>query len=191
VTPRGRGERKQPGLKEMEALWKQNKALRKRAVSTELWALPPDQRAKELQAIPDRLRRPYKAHGFARPKGLRGPVLIEYLWNLGLIWRDKRFDDCVNALLEHGIVAPRHPHVFTDDKHGPEIDAANRRQRSECLEAIRLLTEEGMAEKTACAKVAAEWGLPANSFEAAEEQLRHRFRQSLGKRRPSKRSAWK
>jgi hypothetical protein len=185
--------RREP-LKELEARWERNRAARKWAVSKKLWDLPPEERMRALQSVPDKLRRPYKIHGAMRPKNLRGPVLIEYLMMLGITWNDRRFDNCINALYEHGIVNSQignpQPHEFTN-RQGPEADAFNRWQQNECLAEISSLMKRGMEEKTACAKVAAEWGLPANSFEAAVEQLRYLIRQSAGKRRSSKRKSGK
>jgi hypothetical protein len=55
--------------KELEARWERNKAARKAA-------LRKDASPKFLQSLPPQLRTPVKAHGFARPKGLRGPDLV-------------------------------------------------------------------------------------------------------------------
>ena len=87
--------------KDLEALWDRNKALRKAA-------LRKDASPKFIQSLPPELRTNVKVHGFARPKGLRGPVLVNYLMLLGVgFWGEERFDDCINALLQHEIVAPR------------------------------------------------------------------------------------
>jgi hypothetical protein len=168
----------------LEALWERNKATRQWAASKEL-----EEGMKEVQSIPNKLRRPYRMHSFARREDLRGLGLVEYLILLERSWRDKRFGDCINALYEHEIVNPQ-THVFTD-RQGPEIDAFNQRQQDECLAQVRSLMDQGIMEKTACARVAAEWGIPANSFAAAVEQLRYLIRQSSGKHRTSKRSSGK
>jgi hypothetical protein len=122
------------------------------------------------------LRRPDKLRGFARPKGLRGPTLINYLVTLWATWRDRRIADFISALYEHGIV-DRDTDEFTD-KQGPEADAYNQHQKDECLTEIRLRMKQGMSERRACTEVAAEWGFPGNSHEAAAQRLRDLLRSS-------------
>src|SRR5215510_2568146 len=92
-------------LEALDALWRRNIAERK-AVLRKLAdpALRKDLSPKLLQSLPPHLRNPVKVHGLARPKELRGSVLVNYLISLAIFWQDKRFDDCVAALLEHGIV---------------------------------------------------------------------------------------
>jgi hypothetical protein len=158
--------------KELEALWERNRAMRK-----ELSDLPSVSRMKELQGLPVELRRPYKLHGAPRPKSLRGPALVTYLMQLSRMYPgDKRFDDCINALFEHGIV-DSDSLKFTD-MQGSELDSYNQRQVSDCLAEVRLRMKQGMWERQACMEVAAERGLPGNSFTAAFEQLRHLCRSS-------------
>ena len=159
--------------KALEALWERNRAVRK-----ELSDLPPASRMKELQGLPVELRRPYKLHGAPRPKGLRGPALFEFLRQQSNVWRDKRFDDCINALFEHEIV-DGNSLEFTD-KQGPELDSYNQRQVSDCLIEVRLRIKQGMSERQACTEVAAERGLPGNSLTAASQRLRD-LRKSSGK----------
>jgi hypothetical protein len=159
--------------KELEALWERNRAVRK-----ELCDLPPAG-TKVLQSLPAELLRPYKLHGFPRPKGLRGPALFKCLVQLSIVYRDKRFDDCINAVLEHGIV-DSDSCEFTD-KQGPELDSYNQRQVDECLAEVRSRVKQGVSERQACREVAADWGLPGNSFAAATEQLRCQRRRSSGK----------
>ena len=152
--------------KELEALWERNRAMRK-----ELSDLPSVSRMKELQGLPVELRRPYKLHGAPRPKSLRGPAFVACLMQLSRMYRDKRFDDCINALLEHGIV-DGDSLEFTGTQ-GPELDSYNQRQVSELLAEVSSRMKQGMSERQACGEVAADWGLPANSFTAAIEQLRY------------------
>jgi hypothetical protein len=159
--------------KELEALWERNTAARKKALTEEL------RDAKALQGLPAKLRRPYKLDGYARPKGLRGPALVRCLIQLSIMWPDKRFDDCINALLEHEIV-DGDSLEFTD-KRGRGVDSYNQRQLSDCLAEVRSRMEQGMSERQACKEVAADWGLPGNSFTAAMEQLRHQRDRSSGK----------
>jgi hypothetical protein len=94
-------------------------------------------------------------------------------------YRDKRFADWINALLEHGIV-DGDSFEFTDTQ-GPEVDSYNQRQVSELLAKVCSRMKQGVSERQACGEVAADCGLPANSFPAAIEQLRHRRRRSSGK----------
>src|SRR5262245_44659819 len=94
--------------KDLEALWERNKAKRKEVLRKLADpALRKDLSSELLQSLPPHLREPVKAHGLARPKGLRGPVLVNYLISLAVFWQDQRFDDCISALLQHGIVKPR------------------------------------------------------------------------------------
>src|SRR5262249_24788589 len=103
--------------KDLEALWRRHRAIRKKArggklVREELKHLPPEVRHRplspqEFRSLPPQLRLPLKLHGFGRPQGLRGPALVQWVMLLGGICRDKRFDDFINALFEHGIVDSR------------------------------------------------------------------------------------
>jgi hypothetical protein len=92
---------------------------------------------------------------------------------LGGVWQDKRFDNCINALLEHRIVEPC-THSFTD-KQGPYADISNQHFKNECLAEVRALTGQGMDVRPACRLVAARWGL-GNSLAAGAQQLRDRLR---------------
>src|SRR5262245_42334046 len=96
---------RRPKNKDLEALWRRNIPKRK-AVLRKLAepALCEDGLPELLQSFPPQLRNPVKVDGLAQPKGLRGPILVNYLISLAMFWRDKRFDDCIAALLEHGIV---------------------------------------------------------------------------------------
>jgi hypothetical protein len=156
--------------KELEALWERNKALRKAA-------LRKDASTKPLQSLPPQLRIPVKAHGFARPKGLRGPVLVKYLMWLGVaFWGEKRFGDCIAALLQHGIVNPR-TFEFTE-KQGPAVDRHNEYYQTKCLTEVRARAERCGSVRQACREVAAEWGWPGNSLNAAAQQLRDHYQTS-------------
>jgi len=150
----------------LRALWTRNRELRKKALSNKL-------SPQEFQNLPPQLRWPDKLHGFGRPKELRGPALVKWLMLLGGIWRDPRFDDCINAFLEHGIIKP-YTHEFTGQQE-PEIDQVNEYRQARCLEEVRALIEQGMDVRPACRKVAANWAL-GGSLDAGEQQLRDRLR---------------
>ncbi len=168
--------------KKLEALWRQNRAERKK-VLTELLKLSPQQ----LQSVPAQLRRPDKVYGFVRPKGLRASTVFQYLLQLSVAWRDKRFDDCISALFEHRIIEKR---TYTN-KQGKEIDTYkfsnrqglyadryNETRQGECLAEVHARIKRGKSERQACAEVAAEWGLPGNSFATAVHRLRALLRSS-------------
>jgi hypothetical protein len=152
--------------KDLEARWERNKKLRKKAVSNEL-------SPEELQSLPSQLRLPVKLRGFARPKTLRGPALVKWLRIQGGVWQDKRFDDFINALFEHGIVDP-HTYEFTD-RQGPGIDQSNEYQQARCLAEVRARIRPGTSTLRACQEVAAEWAL-GNSLEAGAKQLSDQLR---------------
>jgi len=170
--------------KELEALWRHNRAKRKKVLtSSELLKLSPQQ----LQSVPAQLRRPDKLHGSERPKGLRGSTVFQYLLQLALVWRDKRFDDCVSALLEHRIIEIRRhtnkqgKEVVTcefSNRQGLYADRYNENQQAECLAEVYARIKQGKSERQACAEVAAEWGLAGNSFTAAAQRLRDLLRSS-------------
>src|SRR5262245_23830437 len=81
--------------KELEALWRHNRATRKKVLTrSELLKLS----LQQLQKVPAQLRRPDKVHGIVRPKGLRGSAVFQYLLQLSVVWRDERFDHCISAL---------------------------------------------------------------------------------------------
>jgi hypothetical protein len=119
--------------------------------------------------------RPKAMLGFERPQGLRGPALVEYLVLLSSYWRDKRFADCISALLEHGIVEPD-THKFTNAK-SPEIDRYNQQQDVECLAQVRHRIRTGESKNRACEEVAADRGF-GNSFDAAVKHLKDLLEQS-------------
>jgi hypothetical protein len=157
--------------KDLEALWDRSKALRKAA-------LRKDASPKFLQSLPPRLRTHVKVHGFARPKGLRGPVLVKYLMLLGVgFWGEERFDDCINALLQHEIVDPR-TFEFTKKQFPAAVDRHNEYYQAKCLAEVRDRVERGRPVRRACREVAAEWGWPGNSLDAAEQQLRDHYQKS-------------
>jgi hypothetical protein len=179
---------------DLEALWGRNKAIRKKAMGKKLsreefQSLPPPlqhQRPlspQEYQSIPSQLRFPPKAYGFERSEGLRGPVLVQYLMLLEVTWRDKRFGDCINALLEHEIVNPGEVRTTIDprtyeftDRQGPEIDSSNEYMEAKCLEEVRARIERCGSERQASRQIAAEWGLPGNSLDAVAKGLRDKLR---------------
>jgi hypothetical protein len=186
-TRRGAGRRPGPPKDDLKAIWERNKAIRKRTSGTklsprELQSLPPHIRhlrplsPREYQSLSPQLRGPAQLHGYARPKGLRGPALVQWLMLLGGTWQDKRFHDCINALLEHGIVEP-YTHKFTD-RQGPLIDNSNEYLQSRCLAEVRARTEQCGSERQASRQIAAEWGLPGNSLEAVAKRLRDQLRPS-------------
>jgi hypothetical protein len=155
--------------KGLEALWQRNKAKRKAALGDN--ASP-----NILQSLPPQLREPVKVHGLARPKGLRGRVLVNYLISLAIFWQDKRFDDCINALLQHGIVKFR-TFEFTG-KPWPAVVRHNEHYLARCLADVRAREERCGSERHACREVAAEWGWPGNSLNAAAQHLRDHYRRS-------------
>ena len=170
--------------KELGELWRHNRATRKKVLTRSEWLkLSPQQ----LQRIPAQLRRPDKVHGFVRPKGLRGSTVFQYLLQLSVVWRDKRFDDCISALLEHGIIEIRRytneqgKEVVTyefSNRQGLYADRYNQNQQAKCLAKVHARIKRGKSERQACAEVAAEWGLPGNSFTAAAQRLRDLLRSS-------------
>jgi hypothetical protein len=167
--------------KELEELWERNKALRKAALRR-------DASPKLLQSLPLHLRTPVKVHGFARPKGLRASDLVEYLMLLGVgFWGEKRFDDCINALLQHGIVKAaarrgrprrRPTFEFTKKQFPAAAERHNEYYQTKCLAEIRAREVRCGFERQACREVAAEWGWPGNSLNAAAQQLRDHYRRS-------------
>ena len=166
--------------KELEALWRHNRAKRKKVLTrSELLKLSPQQ----LQSVPAQLR----VHGIVRPKGLRGSTVFQYLLQLALVWRDKRFDDCISALFEHRIIEIRRytnkqgKEVVTyefSNRQGLYADRYNENQQAEWLADVHARIKRGKSERQACAEVAAEWGLPGNSFAAAVQRLRDLLRSS-------------
>jgi hypothetical protein len=157
--------------KDLEALWDRNKKLRKKAESRKL--SPP-----EMQSLPARLRLPFKVHGPARPK-FRAEALFKYLLQLSVAYQDKRFDDCISALFEHEIIVSSRMQRLEYNQHQsthrfsrkPRLEY-NQHQQSKLLAELRARVERGMSERRACQEVAAEWGLPSNSFETAWKQVR-------------------
>ena len=180
--------------KDLGVLWERNKALRERALRR-------DASRELLQSLPPQLRTPVKIHGFARPKGLRASDLVEYLMLLAFACEDKRFDDCINALLQHGLVKgppltfeltekqfpavaerrPRRPPTFefTKKQFPAAVERHNQYWKAECLAEVRARAESHRSILRACREVAAEWGWPGNSLNAAAQQLRdHYYRRS-------------
>jgi hypothetical protein len=109
-----------------------------------------------------RLQRTFHSY---RPKGVRGPALVKWLMLLGGIWQDRRFDDCINALLEHGIVKP-YSHEFIDPQDADEL--------ARCVAEVRARVAHGESRRQACLEVAAKYGLRGNSLESAAQRLRER-----------------
>ncbi len=139
-------------------------------------------RQKALQERWWRNRKKRKADGrpeallsFKRPKGLRGPMLVEYLTVLASVWRDRRFSDCIDALLEHELVEPD-THKFTNAQ-SPEMDRYNRQEDRECLAQVRDRARTGESINRACEEVAAAHGF-GNSFNAAVDHLKDLLDQS-------------
>src|SRR5262249_46788535 len=114
---------------DLEALWKRNIELRKKALSNKL-------SPQELKSLPPQLRLPVKLHGFGRPQGLRGPALVQWVMLLGGICKDKRFDDFINALFEHGIV-DSHIYEKIDDHRTHQFLPNWQYQQTRCLEEVR------------------------------------------------------
>jgi hypothetical protein len=105
---------------------------------------------------------------FARPKGLRGAPLIKYFMILGGALQDRRFDDCINALFEHGIVDPR-THEFIADRQ-PDLGLVTKQ-----LKDMHARVQQGATPRKASRQVAIEWGL-GNSLEAGAKQLRDLYK---------------
>src|SRR5262245_30748573 len=128
--------------KDLEALWRRNNAKRK-AVLRKLAdpALRKDASPELLQSLPPELRTPIKAHGLARPKGLRGPELVNWLMLLGAgITGEQRFDDCINALLQNGIVNPW-TFEFTKKQFPAAVERHNEYWQAKCLAEVRARVE--------------------------------------------------
>jgi hypothetical protein len=162
--------------KELEVLWRHNRATRKKILTGSEWLkLSPQQ----LQRIPAQLRYPDKVHGFVRPKGLRASTVFQFLLLLSTVWMDKRFDDCISALLEHGIIEKNKQgkEVFSN-RQGLYADRYNENWQAECLAEVQARIKRVKSERQACREVAAEWGFPGNSFTAAVQRLRDLFRSS-------------
>jgi hypothetical protein len=105
---------------------------------------------------------------FTRPKGLRGAALVDYFIILGGVLQDRRFDDCINALFEHGIVDP-HTHEFIANRQ-PDLGLVTKQ-----LKDMRARIQQGMSIREASRQVAAEWGI-GNSLEAGAQQLRDLYK---------------
>ena len=167
-----------PRQKELEKQWSQKKEARKREGSEALvW----------IAQIPPELAAWYRQHSrgveFEKPKHLRGPALIKELIRLGLVWGDKRFFDCVDAMVEHQVVDQKYD--FTG-RHGPHLldpkqTAAARRRKEDIarVKRIRFLMKKDpdLSERSACEKVAAESGRGA-SFGAERDRLRQLSREA-------------
>ena len=67
---------------------------------------------------------------------------------------------------------------FADVQRQAIADRCNENQQTECLAEVRARIKQGKPERQACAEVAAEWGLPGNSFAAAAQRLRDLLRSS-------------
>jgi hypothetical protein len=173
-------------LKALEELWWRSRVMRKKALGEKLSReekkyLPPELRDRPLspeerQSLPPQLRLPVELHGFRRPKELRGPALMKWLMLLDGIWQDRRFGDCINAFLEHGIVDP-HTHEFIT-RQGPELDRDNEYQQTKCLEEVRARAQQCGSERRASLEIAAEWGLPGNggNLDSVAKGLRDKLR---------------
>jgi hypothetical protein len=172
-----RANAKELEAKELEALWRRNKAKRE-AVLRKLAdpALRKDLSPKLLKSLPPYLRTPVKVSGLARPKGLRGPELVKWLILLGAATTpgEKRFDDCINALLQHGIVKP-FTFEFTKKQFPAAVERHNEYWQTEYLAEVRARAERDRSLLRACLEVAALWAWPGNSLNAAAQQLRDHY----------------
>jgi hypothetical protein len=108
----------------------------------------------------------------ARPNGLRGRDFVGELMRLHVLTGDRRFNDALTALINHGIIDEkfnfrrwRAPELA---KHEAEVDRI-------ALDGVRFLIDLGKPKKRACAEIAAALGLEAVSFAAAIRQLELRF----------------
>jgi|SRR5262249_30011879 len=164
---RGAGRRLGTPKDDLEALWRRNMELRKKA-----FKLSPQ----EFQSLPPQLRLPHKLHGFPRPKRLRGPGLVQWAMLLAGIYGDKRFDDFINALFEHGIVDCRIYEIGDPRTHQflpnwQQVDRDNKYQQTRGLEEVRARMGQGKSKRQACREIAAEWAL-GNSLEAGVEVVK-------------------
>jgi hypothetical protein len=154
--------------KTLAALWKRNSELREKAIAGKL-------SPSEFRSLPPQLRLPVKLRGWPRPpKGLHGPAVVEWLRGLGAVWQDTRFDDCINALFEHGIVdagTPERAGTYKISRQNPEVDRSNEYMRAKCLEEFRARHEQIGSQLRASLEVAAEWAL-GRSLEAGAKWLR-------------------
>jgi hypothetical protein len=113
---------------------------------------------------------------------LRGINLVQELARLALEWGDRRFAQCARALFELGIV-DKQKHRFTK-KRGPHAVSLIDSAMDYAVAKVQALMKILGSEREACAKVAADLGWEAASFEAAIEHLRQASRQArkVGKR---------
>ena len=125
-----------------------------------------------------------------RPKILRADDFVRELARLGGAWWDERFLNCIEALLDHGIVKQTQDgrFRFTGKKEPIKQQIADRKQRtdSDCVARVRALVEgKDMSVRSACDEVAATTGYPGKNFPAASDRLRKlyqkRFPKSISK----------
>jgi hypothetical protein len=120
--------------------------------------------------------------GPERPPNLRAPDLVQELARLALEWGDRRFQHCVHALFELGIIdkqkhsfsRKRGPHVYLKDKPLDDDEVAAR---------VRTLREgnPGMSIREACAVITAKlgWGATRTTrFVSACQDVRNALRRA-------------
>jgi hypothetical protein len=103
-----------------------------------------------------------------RRRAMRGPNLVDELQVLFVQTKDKRFADCIDALLEHGIVDAKWN--FVKSKTEAKFD-----ENIAYLALIRarsLTAQTGVSLSRACAQAAADIGFPAVSLGAACKQIK-------------------
>lgn len=111
-----------------------------------------------------------RPHGseIKRPKSIRGRDFVNELLRLSVLTKDRRFDAALKALLEHGIIDARMNFARWTP---PELAKMDKEEERIMLIAIRFLMDHGMSQRRACATIAANAGLMANSFDAAVRRL--------------------
>jgi hypothetical protein len=109
-----------------------------------------------------------------RRRAIRGPNLVDELQVLFVQTKDRRFADCIDALLERGIVDDKWNFVKSkaDLKFDKSIDLlAVIRTHALTAQRKALGKAKEMSLSRACAQAAADIGFPAASFEAACKQV--------------------
>jgi hypothetical protein len=103
-----------------------------------------------------------------RRRAIRGPNLVDELQVLFVQTKDRRFADCIDALLEHGIVDTKWNFV----KSQTEIAFDENIAYLAVIRAHSLTAQTGVSLSRACAQAAADIGFPASSFGAACKQVK-------------------
>jgi hypothetical protein len=114
-----------------------------------------------------------------RNSSLRGPEFLMELVRLSVLTEDKRSG---RALFEHGIVDAEGRFTRWQSPFMRDIDSKHHAIYAKSVDCrVRL---SGMSVRRACAEVAADFGFPAASFDAARKQVELNYR-SWEKGRPT------